>query len=326
VAATVLEVRELTVEATARGRSLRLVDRVGLTVGRGEIVGLIGESGSGKTMTAMAVLGLLPRNARATSGSVRLSGRELLGLLEAELRSLRGDRLALVPQDALRGLNPVLRVGTQVGEPLNLHRGRDLASAAEAAVGLLDAVHIEDPARRARAHPHQFSGGMQQRAMVAMGLALEPELLVADEPTTALDVTVQAQVLALLREIRDTHGTAVLFITHDLGIVAALCDRVYVMYAGAIVEEGSVATILEAPSHPYTRALLRATPTVEAVADELYAVPGQIPEPGARGPGCRFADRCPHRFERCAVEPGLLAAGPGHAARCWLVVAPGRDR
>lgn len=322
-AAAALQVRDLTVDAVAQGRTLRLVDRVGLTVGRGEIVGLIGESGSGKTMTAMAVLGLLPRNAHVAAGSIRLSGRELSDLPEAEWRALRGDRVALVPQDALRGLNPVLRVGTQVGEPLNLHRGRDLASSARAAVGLLDAVHIGEPERRAREYPHQFSGGMQQRAMVAMGLALGPELLVADEPTTALDVTVQAQVLALLREIRDTHGTAILFITHDLGIVATLCDRVHVMYAGAIVEEGPVGTILETPAHPYTRALLRATPTVEAVAEELYAVPGQIPEPGARGPGCRFADRCPHRFERCAVEPDLIPSGPDHAARCWLAAPEG---
>jgi oligopeptide/dipeptide ABC transporter ATP-binding protein len=325
LAAPALEVRDLTVEATARGRVLRLVEHVDLAVARGEIVGLIGESGSGKTMTAMAVLGLLPRNARVVrDSSIRLSGRELVGLPEAEHLALRGNRIALVPQDALRGLNPVLRVGTQVGEPLNLHRGRDLAGAAEAAVGLLDAVHIPEPARRARDYPHQFSGGMQQRAMVAMGLALEPELLVADEPTTALDVTVQAQVLTLLREIRDTHGTAILFITHDLGIVASLCDRVYVMYAGTIVEEGPVATILRYPSHPYTRALLRATPTVEAVAGELYAIPGQIPEPDSRGRGCRFADRCPHRFEPCAAEPGLIpAGGPGHHVRCWLAAPPG---
>jgi oligopeptide/dipeptide ABC transporter ATP-binding protein len=319
-----LEVRGLTIEATARGRTLRLVEGVDLAVARGEVVGLIGESGSGKTMTAMAVLGLLPRNARVAQGSIRLSGQELVGLPEPRRQALRGDRMALVPQDALRGLNPVLRVGTQVGEPLNLHRGRDLASAAKAAIGLLDAVHIPEPARRARDFPHQFSGGMQQRAMVAMGLALEPELLVADEPTTALDVTVQAQVLGLLREIRDTHGTAILFITHDLGIVASLCDRVYVMYAGAIVEEGHVATILRRPSHPYTHALLQATPTIEAVAGELYAIPGQIPDPGSRGQGCRFAGRCPHRFAPCGEEPGLIPAGePGHLARCWLAAPPG---
>ncbi len=286
-------------------------------------MGLIGESGSGKTMTAMAVLGLLPRNARITGGSVRLTGRELVGLGEAERRALRGDRLALIPQDAMRGLNPVLRVGTQVGEPLNLHRGRSLKAAAAAAGSLLRSVHIPDPERRARDYPHQFSGGMQQRVMIAMGLALEPELLIADEPTTALDVTVQAQVLTLLREIRDTHGTAILFITHDLGVIASLCDRVYVMYAGAIVEGGPVGTILEAPAHPYTQALLRATPTVTAVTGELYAIPGQIPEPASRGRGCRFADRCPHRFERCAVEPDLLSVTSDHAARCWLAAEAG---
>jgi oligopeptide/dipeptide ABC transporter ATP-binding protein len=318
VATPALEIRDLCVEATSRGRRLPLVEGLGLTVERGQIVGLIGESGSGKTMTAMAVLGLLPRNARTAGGSIRLSGRELVGLAEAERRRLRGDRLALVPQDALRGLNPVLRVGLQVGEPLSLHRGRSLGQAAEAAKDLLRSVHIPEPERRALSYPHELSGGMQQRVMIAMGLALEPELLIADEPTTALDVTVQAQVLTLLREIRDTHGTAILFITHDLGVIASLCDRVYVMYAGVIVEAGPVDTILEAPVHPYTQALLRATPTVAAVTAELYAIPGQIPEPASRQRGCRFADRCPHRFERCDVEPDLLPVASDHAARCWL--------
>jgi oligopeptide/dipeptide ABC transporter ATP-binding protein len=250
-------------------------------------------------------------------GSIRLAGRELVGLSERERQKLRGDRMALVPQDALRSLNPVLQVGRQVGEPLHLHRGRSMGAAAAAAVGLLEDVHIAEPARRARDYPHQFSGGMQQRAMIAMGLSLEPELLIADEPTTALDVTVQAQILSLLREVREEHGTAILFITHDLGVVASLCDRVYVMYAGVIVEAGPVDRVLDRPLHPYTQALLRATPSVEALAGDLAAIPGHMPEPGHRSHGCRFADRCVWHVEVCAEAPALRRLGADHSVRCW---------
>ena len=258
----VLMIDGLSVEATAGGRRVSIVEKVDVAVGKREIVGLIGESGSGKSITASAVLGLLPRNVRIAAGSIRLEGQELVGLPERAMAKRRGDRLALVPQDAQRGLNPTLRVGVQVGEPWNLHRDQPLGSLLDKSVDLLNAVHIRDPHQRVRDYPHQFSGGMQQRALIAMGLALEPALLVADEPTTALDVTVQAQVLDLLREIRATHGTAILFITHDLGVVAALCDRVYVMRGGSIVESGTVAKILHAPEHPYTQALLRASPSL----------------------------------------------------------------
>jgi peptide/nickel transport system ATP-binding protein len=186
-------------------------------------------------------------------------------------------------------------------------------------VDLLSAVHIMEPRQRAREYPHQFSGGMQQRAMIAMGLALEPELLIADEPTTALDVTVQAQVLRLLREIRNSHGTAILFITHDLGVIAELCDWVYVMYAGAVLEQGPIAELFTRPSHPYTQMLLRATPTVRSVQAELVSIPGTIPPPFELPSGCRFADRCPYRFERCASEPPHLTVQSEHSARCWLL-------
>ncbi|MFO1055433.1 MAG: ABC transporter ATP-binding protein [Dongiaceae bacterium] len=313
----VLAIEELSITVASRRGLGRVVDRVSLEVQPGEIVGLIGESGSGKTMTALSVLGLLPRAARIARGRLVLGGRSLLEMPARQRRALRGDRVALIPQDALRALNPVLRVDTQVGEPLRIHRRTPWAAARARAVELLRAVHLRDPAARAREYPHQFSGGMQQRAMVAMGLALEPELLIADEPTTALDVTVQAQVLRLLREIRDEHGTAILFITHDLGIVAELCDRVYVMYAGAIVESGPVARIFGRPAHPYTQALLRATPTIRAVTGELQSIPGQIPLPSALPAGCRFVDRCPLAFERCREEPPLLPVGGAQASRCW---------
>jgi oligopeptide/dipeptide ABC transporter ATP-binding protein len=318
-----LAIDALTIAHRGRRGTARLTDAISLEVWPGEIVGLIGESGSGKTMTALAALGLLPRGIRVTGGHLRLAGQSLVGRSKAELRTLRGDRIAMIPQDALRALNPVLRIDRQVGEPYVIHRASAWPSARSRAVELLADVHLREPERRAHEYPHQFSGGMQQRAMIAMGLALEPELLVADEPTTALDVTVQARVLQLLREIRDEHGTAILFITHDLGVVAELCDRVYVIYAGTIVEQATVEAVFTRPAHPYTQALLRATPTVRAVQDELLSIPGQIPSPLDVPPGCRFADRCPYRFERCATEPPHLAAEAEHTARCWLLEAGG---
>jgi peptide/nickel transport system ATP-binding protein len=314
-----LQIEALSLEYAGRRGIARITERVSLEVWPREIVGLIGESGSGKTMTALAVLGLTPRGMRPAAGDIRLSGKSILGLSEAQRRSLRGDRIALIPQDALRALNPVLRIDKQVGEPYVLHRRTPWHAAKAAAVDLLRGVHLRSPEQRAREYPHQFSGGMQQRAMIAMGLALGPELLIADEPTTALDVTIQAQVLNLLREIRDSHGTAMLFITHDLGVVAELCDWVYVIYAGVIVEHGSVEDVFARPGHPYTQALLRSTPTVRTVQTELVSIRGQIPSPSNLPPGCRFAERCPHRFERCDAEPPDLPVGPDHAARCWLL-------
>ena len=312
-----LAIDELCVGFASRRRMTTVVDHISLTVGHGEIVGLIGESGSGKTLTALSVLGLLPRGARITSGKIQVDGVSLLDQSERERRASRGGRVALIPQDALRALNPGLRVGVQVGEPIVIHRVNNWRSALAKAVELLGAVHLSHPRQRAGEYPHQFSGGMQQRAMIAMGLALNPPLLVADEPTTALDVTVQAQVLRLLREIRDGHGTAVLFISHDLGVVAELCDRVYVMYAGTIVEQGPVHSLFTQPAHPYTQALLRATPSVQSVVGELAAIPGQIPQPAEWPRGCRFADRCPVAFGRCTSTPSLFEVGAEHSSRCW---------
>jgi oligopeptide/dipeptide ABC transporter ATP-binding protein len=314
-----LAIDNLQVEIAMQRGLARVVDKVNIEVWPKEIVGVIGESGSGKTMTALSVLGLIPQRAQL-SGEIRLSGQALTRLPEAAFRKLRGDRIAYIPQDALRALNPVLRVDMQVGEPFNIHRRTPWQEAKRRALGLLSAVHIPEPQRRAHEYPHQFSGGMQQRAMIAMGLALEPELLIADEPTTALDVTVQAQVLRLLREIRERHGTAILFITHDLGVISELCDWVYVMYAGSVLEQGPVETIFDNPAHPYTQMLLRATPTVGTVHEDLLSIPGTIPQPFELPAGCRFADRCPYRFAPCGREPPLLQANSGHEARCWLLV------
>jgi peptide/nickel transport system ATP-binding protein len=314
-----LAIEGLTIEIRGRRGAARVVDGLTLEVWPGEIVGLIGESGSGKTMTALAILGLLPRAARMTAGDIRLGDLSLRGLSEPEWRRLRGDRIAMVPQNPMTALNPVLRVGTQVGEPYVLHQRADWKTALSRAVGLLTEVNLPLPEDRASEYPHQFSGGMQQRSMTAMALALEPELLIADEPTTALDVTIQAQVLRLLREIRDDHHTAILFITHDLAVVAEMCDWVYVMYAGRILEQGAVERIFSRPGHPYTEALLRATPTAEMAQSELVSIPGSIPSPFDLPAGCRFADRCPYRFERCSEEPGMLDVEIDHTARCWLL-------
>jgi len=313
-----LEIDGLTIEFQGRRGVARLTDHFSLSVRPGEIVGLIGESGSGKTMTALAILGLTPRGIQIASGDICLSGESMVHMTKKRQQEIRGDSIAMIPQDALGALNPVLRIDRQVGEPYVIHRQSKWEIAKSKAVELLKGVHIPSPKERAKEHPHQFSGGMQQRAMIAMGLALEPELLIADEPTTALDVTVQAQVLKLLREIRDTHRTSILFITHDLGVIAELCDWVYVIYAGQSLENGHVEDIFADPSHPYTQALLRATPTVRTVQEELISIPGQIPSPFTIPPGCRFADRCPFRFERCESEPPAFCVGGEHIARCWL--------
>lgn len=258
-----LRIRDLSIKfARRRGPDLSVVDGVSLDIWPREIVGVIGESGSGKTLTAMATLQMLPKRALVASGTIHLSDTSLHDRTEREMRALRGDRIALIPQDAMQSLNPTMRIGRQVGEPLELHSGFGVARAREAARKLLESVHIREPETRVREYPHQFSGGMQQRAMIAMGLALNPQLIIADEPTTALDVTVQAQVLKLLREIRDRDGSSILFITHDLGVVAEICDWVYVMRQGRIVEEGAVRQIFTAPKADYTRELLDATPSI----------------------------------------------------------------
>ncbi len=316
-----LAVNHLSVQFAGPRGVASVVADVNLEVWPGEIVGLIGESGSGKTMTALSVLGLIPRAASITTGDIVLNGSSLRGLSTRQMRKVRGSRIALIPQDPMTALNPVMRIGKQVGEPHVLHRAKTWKHAIAQAINIMGSVHLPSPTERANEYPHQFSGGMQQRGMVAMALTLGPQLLIADEPTTALDVTIQAQVLRLLRDVRDHHGSAILYITHDLGVVAEMCDWVYVMYAGQIVEQGSVQQILIQPQHPYTQALLRATPTIISTQGELASIPGSIPSPFELPPGCQFADRCERRFERCAKPPSLfkIREDTQHAARCWLV-------
>ncbi|MEO8478890.1 MAG: ABC transporter ATP-binding protein [Gemmatimonadota bacterium] len=297
-----------------------VVDGMDFSIAPGELVALVGESGCGKSLTGLALLGLLPAHARLGSGtSIRLHGDELAGLDDAAYRPFRGARMAMVFQDPTSSLNPVMRIGDQIREALTAHRPLPRAAARDRAIALLTEVGIADPARRVDAWPHQLSGGMQQRVMIAIALAAEPELLIADEPTTALDVTVQAQILELLDTLRATRGMAVLLITHDFGIVAGRADRVLVMYAGRIVESAPTRELFRAPQHPYTRGLLRSVPRLDTDTEALTSIPGTVPSPERWPDGCRFHPRCALRIARCATEsPALGTVRPHHAVACWV--------
>ena len=315
--APTLAVAGLQVHFPGPGGAAAAVDGVDLTVPQGAIVGLVGESGCGKSVTALSVLGLLPPNGQVTAGRVAFGGRDLLTLPEGELRALRGDRIAMIFQDPMTSLNPVYSVGRQVAEVLRLHRGLDRKAARARTVDLFRQVGIPDPEERYRAYPRQLSGGLRQRVMIAMAMACEPELLIADEPTTALDATIQAQILRLMGDLRRDHGTAILLITHNMGVVAQLCDYVYVMYAGQIVEAAETFDLFRTPRHPYTAGLLRAIPSLEGAQERLYTIPGTVPAPGAPHPGCRFCPRCDQGEGDCAASPPPLThLGGGHLVRC----------
>jgi oligopeptide transport system ATP-binding protein len=314
-------VRDLTVEfATERG-VLRAVDGVSFAVHPGEIVGLVGESGAGKSLTSEAILRLVPCPPGRITGEVRFRGRDLLALDESALARIRGKDIAMVFQNAGGSLNPVFRVGDQVLEAMTLHLAEPRRTLRRRVVDILARVGIPAAAARARDYPHQFSGGMAQRAMIGMAMSCVPSLLIADEPTTALDVTIQAQVLALLRTLAREMGVAVLLVSHDLGIISQMCHRVVVMYAGRVVEAAPVATVFRAAAHPYTRALIDCLPRLEG-SDRLGAIAGVMPGLRAIPAGCRFHPRCPRAEPLCAVEePRPRAAGPAHVAACHLVGA-----
>jgi len=312
----VLEVADLSVDFLTDGSHASAVSHVSLAVRAGEIVGVVGESGCGKSTLALAVLGLLGPAARVT-GSVAVEGHDL-GALSAEgRRRLRGDRISMVPQDPLTSLDPAFSVGEQVAETIRAHRDVPAAEARQRAVDLLAAVGIPAAAERYRDPPHRLSGGMRQRVVIATALANDPAMLVADEPSTALDVTIQAQILALLRDMRDQRGMAILLITHDLGVVAQLCDRVAIMYAGQLVEDASVTRIFRAPRHPYTQALLAAQPGTGTARGQLQVIGGQVPDLGDPPRGCRFAPRCALRRPVCDAVPPLLGVEPDHRVACW---------
>jgi len=313
-----LEVEDLSVEFATPAGALRAVDRVSFGLAEGEVLGIVGESGSGKTVACRSILHLLPSaRARIAGGRARFEGRDLLTLPERELRHLRGSHLAMIFQNPSTHLDPLMTVGRQVAEPLIYHRGLSAREARRAAIELLARVGIPDPGHNVDAHPHRFSGGMRQRAMIAAAIACEPRLLIADEPTTALDVTVQAQILRLLLDLRDRTGLSIILITHDLGIVAATCDHVAVMYAGRIMEQASKAELLRRPLHPYTRGLIRSRPTAAARGRELPSIEGQPPPLADPPPGCRFHPRCTHAEPRCETGiPLPEPATPTHATAC----------
>jgi peptide/nickel transport system ATP-binding protein len=320
-----LEVAGLQAHLHLRRGVLRAVDGVDLRVEAGQTLGLVGESGSGKTMTGLSLLRLLPRPAgRIVGGSVRLDGEELTSLSErAMARTVRGRRIAMIAQDPMTALNPVFSIGDQVAQPFRNHGApRGMASGRrlwEGVVDVLRRVRIPSPERRLGDFPHQFSGGQRQRVATAMAIAASPRLLIADEPTTALDVTVQAQVIALLRRIQADTQAGIILITHDLGVAASLCHWVAVMYAGRIVEDGPVREIYHRPAHPYTQALLAAIPRIGSRTRRLVAIPGQPPSMLDLPAGCRFAPRCPSRMPVCGEYPPTLPAGTGHTAACWLL-------
>ena len=318
-----LDVRDLTVEFETDGRTLRAVDGVSFTVRRGEVVGLVGESGAGKSLTSEAILRLVRCPPGRIRGEVRLRGQDLLTLDEGELARIRGRDIAMIFQNPAGSLNPVFRVGDQLYEAMALHLAEPRRALRARAVELLARVGIPSARTRARDYPHQFSGGMAQRAMIGMGISCTPGLLIADEPTTALDVTIQAQVLALIRQLARETGAAVLLVSHDLGVVSQMCDRVIVMYAGRVVEEASIATVFRAPAHPYTRALVDCLPRLDG-APQLGTIPGVMPGLAALPTGCRFHPRCPRAEARCATEsPSLRPIGDGHAAAChFATLAP----
>jgi len=299
------------------GRVNRAVDGVSFKVDSGRTLGVVGESGCGKSVTSLAVMGLLPKGAAEVSGAVRFEGRDLLTASDRTLRDLRGDRMAMIFQEPMTSLNPAYTVGDQIAEAVVRHRGTSRKEADAHAVEMLRRVRIPTPEARVHDYPHRLSGGMRQRVMIAMALALNPELLIADEPTTALDVTIQAQILGLMRQLKEESGTAIVLITHDLGVVAEVCDEVVVMYAGQVVERAPVAELFRFPQHPYTVGLLGSLPRLDVRRPRLAAIEGSVPAMTRAIEGCRFQGRCPFRVDACAALPPLAEVEPGHFSRCW---------
>jgi peptide/nickel transport system ATP-binding protein len=322
--APLLEVEDLQTHFFTRDGVVRAVDGVSFTVNAGETLAVVGESGCGKSVTSLTILRLIASPpGRVVGGSIRFEGRDLLALPEPEMRKIRGNEISMIFQEPMTSLNPVLTIGRQIGEALVLHRGLDQTEAAARAVEMLQLVKIPEAERRVSEYPHQLSGGMRQRVMIAMALACNPRLLIADEPTTALDVTIQAQILDLMRELKEKTGAAIVLITHDLGVVAEMAQRVVVMYAGRKVEEAAVEDLFARPRHPYTRGLLNSIPRLGAGAEaggtgRLTEIPGMVPSLREAIAGCIFAPRCTHSTERCRREyPPLERKAPGHAVACW---------
>jgi len=323
-----LSVENLKVYFRGEDELARAVDGVSYEVRRRETVCLVGESGCGKTVSALSILGLVPQPpGEIAGGRIRFNGRDLLGLDEEALQQIRGNHIAMVFQEPLTSLNPVFTIGDQIKEAIAIHRSMPEEHLNKRCVELLHSVGIADALERMHDYPHQLSGGQRQRVMIAMALACNPELIIADEPTTALDVTVQAQILALFQKLQQVHDMSVLYITHDLGVVSAVADRVYVMYAGTIAEQGNKEDIFHRPQHPYTRALLAALPHRSKRGKKLYSIPGAVPHPAFKPPGCPFHPRCRYTEEACRQRfPSMCDCGRGHLARCPVLYRRGKDR
>jgi len=319
-----LELENLSTHYVSAGgaRVVRAVDEVSLSIHAGETLGIVGESGSGKSTLALTILRLLPPAARITSGRMLFEGEDLLQKSDAEMRHVRGRRIAMILQDPMASLNPLFTIGDQVAEPIRVHEGAGRAAAWRRACDLLKAVRIPSPQTRLSQYPHEMSGGMRQRIVGAIGISCGPRLLIADEPTTSLDLTIQAQYLNLLRELQRAHGLALIFITHNLGIVAKMCDQLAVMYAGRVVESGPVRQIFRAPAHPYTKALLSSIPRMSDGRQRLTAIEGQPPDLAALPPGCAFAPRCTSAFDRCLeAQPPERVSDNSSTVRCWLAAS-----
>ena len=318
-----LQIRDLHTSFYTHDGVVKAVDGVSFEVRRGEILGLVGESGCGKSVTSLSILRLIAPPGKIDSGEILFEGRDLLGLNTAEMTRMRGDRIAMIFQQPTSSLNPVFKVGDQIAEVLQIHKGLSKKEALVRAVDLMVQVGISDPERRVKAYPFEMSGGMAQRVMIAMALASQPDLLIADEPTTALDVTIQAQILDLMRNLQEQYNAAIILITHDLGVVAEMADRIAVMYAGQIVEEATTDELFRDPRHPYTQGLIASIPVLGEIKDELDVIPGNVPNLINLPPGCRFASRCRAREMKgltiCTEKiPELEPVAVGHTARCWL--------
>ena len=316
----VLEIANLQTHFITDRGQIPAVDGVTISVHKGEVLGIVGESGCGKSVTSLSIMRLVPHPpGKIVGGSIKFKGEDLVTASEKRMREIRGNEIAMIFQEPMTSLNPVYTIGNQIAESILLHTNATKKEARQRSIEMLKKVGIPRAESIVDEYPHQLSGGMRQRVMIAMAMACNPDLLIADEPTTALDVTIQAQILDLMRQLNQESGTAILLITHDLGVVAEMCHRVVVMYAGNVVEEGDVRTILKHPKHPYTVGLLHSIPKLGESKDRLYSIPGNVPIPGSLTAGCRFAPRCEHATDKCRAEmPELKEVGANHYARCWL--------
>ncbi|REK76706.1 ABC transporter ATP-binding protein [Paenibacillus paeoniae] len=314
-----LEVSHLSTDFHTSAGKVRVVENVSFTLAAGQTLGIVGESGSGKSVTSLSVMRLLPKKRAVVQGSIKLHGTELSTLKDKELRKVRGNKIAMIFQEPMTALNPVFKIGNQLQEAIIQHTGKRGKQARELAIQLLKDVGISAAQQMMLSYPHQLSGGMRQRVMIAMAMSCDPEVLIADEPTTALDVTIQAQILDLMKELQRKRGTAIVLITHDLGVVAEMCDKVAVMYAGQIVEEADVKTLFQSPKHPYTKGLLQSHPQLSDDQQRLFSIAGQVPTPAHYGDGCRFASRCSSRMDICdKIPPAVTSFGDSQHSRCHL--------